>query len=410
MATFARNPGQKDPDNIIDFNTKLGVSLYNSAITPVEIKFDGDSKNISLFQNQLLRKGFKAGWGAGTGDILNIPDDDGNKRNILTEYGCLTKENITTASEVYMTTDSRAVQNNDMMLECILGSLTEGCFHKIANEESSYTLKGTNEQSATLLYKLLMAKSIIDTVATTYQLRNQLDSLEEYMTSVNSNIELFNMHVKSSKEGLKARGQTIDDLTLKLFRGYKAASDSKFVDYIEKKEESHLDGETVEDDALMHLALNKYAIRKQNNLWGAPSAEQEQITALSSELDRIKKSGKDRSNNSGNGANTRNKGNSRQNRVSNEKKWAWKRVPPKEGEPTNKTHQGRTYDWCVKHQCWCMYTTQECKLPLVEDKTKTSGSSSKTKKKSDEAMQAVIETVDAESDDESEFGSDEESA
>ena len=90
MATFARNPGQKDPDDIIDFNTKLGVSLYNSAIVPVEIKFDGDSKNISLFQNQLLRKGFKAGWGAGNGDILNIPDDAGKKRNILTEYGCFT--------------------------------------------------------------------------------------------------------------------------------------------------------------------------------------------------------------------------------------------------------------------------------------------------------------------------------
>ena len=135
------------------------------------------------------------------------------------------------------------------------------------------------------------------------------------------------------KEGLKARGQTIDDLTLKLFRGYKAASDSKFVDYIEKKEESHLDGETVEDDALMQLALNKYAIRKQNNLWGAPNTEQEQITALSTEIDKIKKSGKERSNRSGSGSNPRSRGNSRQNRVSNEKKWAWKRVPPKRENP-----------------------------------------------------------------------------
>ena len=91
--------------------------------------------------------------------------------------------------------------------------------------------------------------------------------------------------------------------------------------------------------------------------------------------------------------------------MSNEKKWAWKRVPPKEGEPTNKTHQGRTFNWCVKHQCWCMHTTEECKLPLGEEKTKASSSSSKTKKKSEEAMQAVIETVDAESDDESEIDS-----
>ena len=174
------------------------------------------------------------------------------------------------------------------------------------------------------------------------------------------------------------------------------------MDYIEKKEESYLDGETIEDDALIQLTLNKYNIRKQNNLWGAPSAEQEQTSALFSELDRIKKgkdrSGRDRSTRSSNDSNKRSRSNSRQNRVSNEKKW------------TNKTYQGKTYDWCVNHQCWCMHTTQECNLKLVEDKSTISDSASNTTKRRDEAMQAVIETVDAESDDESEIGSDEESA
>ena len=56
-----------------------------------------------------------------------------------------------------------------------------------------------------------------------------------------------------------------------------------------------------------------------------------------------------------------------------------------------------------------MYTTQEYNLKVVEDKSTTSGSSSKTTKRRDEAVQAVIDTVDTESDDESEIGSDEES-
>ena len=119
------------------------------------------------------------------------------------------------------------------------------------------------------------------------------------------------------------------------------------MDCIEKKEASYLDGEAIEDDALMQLVLNKYAIRKQNNLWGVPSVEQEQITTLSSTLDQIKKgkkrSEKDRSNRSGNSSSTRSRGNSRQTRVSNEKKWAWKMMPPKEGDPTNKIYQGRTF-------------------------------------------------------------------
>ena len=57
-----------------------------------------------------------------------------------------------------------------------------------------------------------------------------------------------------------------------------------------------------------------------------------------------------------------------------------------------------------------MYTTQECNLKLVEDKSTTSGSISKTTKRREEAMQAGIEIVDTELDDESEIGSDEESA
>ena len=56
-----------------------------------------------------------------------------------------------------------------------------------------------------------------------------------------------------------------------------------------------------------------------------------------------------------------------------------------------------------------MHITQEYNLKLVEDKSTTSGSTFKTTKRRDEAMQAGIETFDAQSDDESEIGFDEES-
>ena len=95
------------------------------------------------------------------------------------------------------------------------------------------------------------------------------------MGTVNSNIELFNMHVKNSREGLIARGETVDDLIMKLFKGYKATSDTKFVEYIDKKEEAYLDGKDFEPDELMQVALNKYILRKEKGEWGAPLAEQE---------------------------------------------------------------------------------------------------------------------------------------
>ena len=90
------------------------------------------------------------------------------------------------------------------------------------------------------------------------------------------------------KEGLKARGEIIDDLPLKLFKGYISTSDSKFVEYTEKKEDGYMDGKDIDGDLLMQLALNKYTIRKQNNTWGAPRAEQEQLTALTSEITKLK--------------------------------------------------------------------------------------------------------------------------
>ena len=125
------------------------------------------------------------------------------------------------------------------MVECMMTSITESCFYKISNEDGKYKQKGV--KVASLLFKLLMAKAIVDTRATTYQLRHNLSNLDNYISIVNTNIEIFNVYVKNSVEGLKARGEKIDDLVIKLFHGYKAAADSKFVEYMVTKEEKYLD-------------------------------------------------------------------------------------------------------------------------------------------------------------------------
>ena len=115
------------------------------------------------------------------------------------------------------------------------------------------------------------------------------------MTSVNSNIEMFNIHVKNTVEGLKARGESVDDLMMLLFKGYKAASDLKFIEYISTKEERYLDdikGDTLDWEQLMQLSLNKFTMRRDNGEWGAPTEEQTQLTALSSEVTKLKKNNK----------------------------------------------------------------------------------------------------------------------
>ena len=94
---------------------------------------------------------------------------------------------------------------------------------------------------------------------------------------------------------MAARGQTTNDLLTNLFIGYKAASDKKFFEYIEHKEEAYEDGEDMTPTALMRLARNKYKTRKDREIWKAPTEEDEKIIALEAELKRVKEaSNKDR--------------------------------------------------------------------------------------------------------------------
>ena len=125
--TFALTSGLLHADDIIDLNSKLGRDIYIRATAPLKTFFDSDSKNINLFQNQLKRKTENFGWGTGTGDIIHIKDVKGNFRNLITEYGCLSKEDIEAATADYLGKPKRAAQNNQMMLECILESITEEC-------------------------------------------------------------------------------------------------------------------------------------------------------------------------------------------------------------------------------------------------------------------------------------------
>ena len=60
--------------------------------------------------------------------------------------------------------EERANQNNHMMAECILSSLTPECQLKLTQYEKEYTIGGTI--CAALLFKVLMRMSTMDSVAT----------------------------------------------------------------------------------------------------------------------------------------------------------------------------------------------------------------------------------------------------
>ena len=117
-------------------------------------------------------------------------------------------------------------------------------------------------KSIVLLHKLLIQKAIVGIRATTYQFRSSVENLEKYMGTINPNIELLNMHVKNSGESLIARGETVDVLIMKLFKGYISTLDNKLVEYIDNKEDFYLDGKDFDPDELIQVALNKKIIER----------------------------------------------------------------------------------------------------------------------------------------------------
>jgi hypothetical protein len=195
------------------------------------------------------------------------------------------------------------------------------------------------------------------------------------MAKIQSNIKEFNKYVKVHWEGLKARGERCDDLMINLFKGYQAASDREFVRYINQKKDGYDDGSYLTPEQLMTFALNKNEVlTKQNDLWNAKTAEQEQIVALSAKLGKIKDvnlklartlqsngkgTNKSPSEQKGKG---KNKGKGKGKGKGKECKWAWKKVAPKENESKTKKLNDYMYHWCETHKAWGMHLPEACEL------------------------------------------------
>ena len=83
-----------------------------------------------------------------------------------------------------------------------------------------------------LLLKLIISKAHVDSRATVSFIRTSLTLLDSKMIELDSNIKAFNQYVKAQIKNLAARGETSSDLLINLFKGYKAANDVEFADFI----------------------------------------------------------------------------------------------------------------------------------------------------------------------------------
>jgi hypothetical protein len=104
-----------------------------------------------------------------------------------------------------------------------------------------------------------------------------LSRLDTYIVTITSDITKFNGYVRFLIDLLAARGKTLNDLLTNLFKGYGAATDKVFVDYIGRKLEKYEVGENTTADTLMEEANSKYKLMEEQATWNAPSEQEENI-------------------------------------------------------------------------------------------------------------------------------------
>ena len=105
---------------------------------------------------------------------------------------------------------------------------------------------------------------------------------------VNSNINHFNQYVKVNVYKLKERGESTEDIMMKLIKYYQVASDAKFVRHIKASKYNYADVEEMSTYQLMRLALNEYKILTKSDKWNSMYLEQDHIVGLATVFKKLK--------------------------------------------------------------------------------------------------------------------------
>ena len=405
---FAHTPATAT-DDIIDYSTKEGKSIWKAATEPLSSElFDCTPDGLRYFLKRLQQRSWECGW---ENSILSIPTDPldplGETVEFIANYGTISMEQLRANARQYVTTQTRVAQDSTQLYTCLMNSLSTVGWSKVTLQEEEYTINSM--KVGILLLKVIIRVSAIDTNATVMSIRSQLGNIDTYIATVNYDITKTNERVNTLLEALSTRGETTHDMLSNLFRAYRTVKDKQFLRYIEQKESDYEEGILeLTPTKLMLLAENKFKTLKEKSQWQAPSEEEEKIVALEAEVKALRNQTKPRRDNKegGNkGYNNHSKGKakSKVKPKSGDKEFGWKSKAPKEGEPKTKTVGDTKWHFCEKHKRWTLHTTEECKgHGLKKGEHGDKGSTKPTNPKLVRAQEATLRFAERDGDSDSE--------
>jgi hypothetical protein len=211
---FALTPGKVGVEAVIDYSTKHGSSVYKEYEAALPTVWDLKGKGLVVFIQEFLTRGHDAGWTQGSMQVTKFNNADGTSIDLINEYGKIDVETLKTQCDVFLLPgganfQTRATQNNKLMAECLLSSVTASAKQALIADQGQYTFDGTIY--APVLFKHMMKVATLDNKATSKWLRDQLKQMPAVMLEVKGNIDDFFNTFDKWHTQLIGRGEDLDD-------------------------------------------------------------------------------------------------------------------------------------------------------------------------------------------------------
>ncbi len=225
---FANMPQTLGADDLINYSTKQGSTIFEQEYKPLDDKALTDNFAMTPDQTIIFVEVFHCrattmGWNQGAMQTTSFANSAGCQVDIIKSYGQIDKatlksecERFCKPGEVYFQTHAK--QNNTMMSICLAKSLTADAQARLLTYRNKYTFDGV--RYAPLMYKIIMRLATIDFVSTTQMLCNNLQLLGTFVAMVGGNINIIHSKFNKNYSQLIARGATVDNRIGILFDAY----------------------------------------------------------------------------------------------------------------------------------------------------------------------------------------------
>jgi hypothetical protein len=212
----------------LDLNSISGAKLFKSGAQPLLQTFDfSDHSDLQVFLDLLKTKTRVQGWSR----VFTVPVTTAGltvNHSLLSNYGIIPIADVTQDVLSHVDTQMKVAQDSFMAFQCIFASLKTEFLKTIKMEAWKHHVGQDQTSAASLLLKAIIMRAHVDTRATVTFICEALSQLDVKMSSLDSNITKLNIYVKSQVISLEARGESINNLLVNVFKGYQMAQDEDF--------------------------------------------------------------------------------------------------------------------------------------------------------------------------------------